>query len=112
MTKYREYVQEMLEKNKDLFVKFKLIHDKFALNPQAYRSKFNRQGRKLVEIIRGYEDKLCSQSEKGQFGKYSAALAQKFQAEVRRHFPKIDHVGVTIVGKTPSFDLSSLKKLL
>ena len=115
MVKYKEVVQEMLEKNKSLFDKFQKVHDKFALDPKTYRNKFNREGKKVVDIIREYEDKLCAGSEKGQFSKYSANLAQKFQEEIRHHFPKIDHVGVVVVSEKPNkhqVDFSSLKKLL
>jgi len=115
MVKYKEVVQEMLEKNQTLFDKFQKIHDQFALNPSIWRNKFNREGKKAVDIIREYEDKLCAGSEKGQFSKYSANLAQKFQEEIRHHFPKIDHVGIIIVSEKPArprVDFGSLKKLL
>lgn len=111
MVKYREYVQSMLEKYQDIFDRFQKIHDCFALDPKTYRNKFNREGKKVVDIIREYEDRLCATSEKGQFSKYSATLAQKFQEEVRRHFPKIDHVGVVTVSESPQIDMASLKKI-
>lgn len=111
MVKYKEYIQKMLVENKQVFDKFRQIHDQYALHPNAWRNKFNREGKKVVDIIREYEDKLCSGSERGKFSKYSANLAQKFQEEVKHQFPKIDHVGVIVINQTSSIDLSNLKKL-
>lgn len=87
----------MLEENKELFDSFKRIHDNYALNPQAWQEKFNHEGRKILEVIRVYERKLCSHSEKGIYAKFSGNLAEKFKEETRLHFPKIDFVGIKIV---------------
>lgn len=96
MTKYKEMVQEMLEKEKALFDEFRQVHNKYALNPKENEAKFNTVGRKVQPIIRKYENILCGKSENTGYGAYSSNLAQKFQDEIRKVFPKIDFIGVKI----------------
>lgn len=84
----------MLEENKELFTSFKEIHDRYAQDPDNWQNKFNTEGAKIVEIIRTYEKQLCAKSNSGQYSKFSSNLADKFWAEVRLYFPKIDFVGV------------------
>lgn len=94
MTKYKKAVDEMLEYNHDLFVSFKKIHDQFMQDPQSVKEQFNQEGEKALRIIRRYENQLCSKSESGMYNKYSANLSEKFWEEIRKHFPKIDHIGM------------------
>ena len=47
-----------------------------------------------MDSIRDYDRKLCAQMGKGQYSKFSEQLSEKFWAEVRKIFPKIDFVGV------------------
>ncbi len=84
----------MLEYNHDLFVEFKKIHDKFVDDPDSVKEEFNREGEKVLRIMRRYENQLCGKSESGMFSKYSTNLSEKFWDEIRVHFPKIDHVGM------------------
>ena len=86
----------MLEKEKALFDKFRIIHNKYALNPKENEAKFTEIGQKVQPVIRKYENILCGKSENTGYGAYSSSLAQKFQDEVRRVFPKIDFIGVKI----------------
>lgn len=85
----------MIDENIDLFGEFQDLHDKYLLNPQMWQVKYNEVGTKVVKIIRDWEKRLCQHSEGGQYGKYSANLADKFWALVRRDFSKIDFVGIT-----------------
>ena len=96
MQRYQEYYQKMIDENRDLFTRFFDVHDRFVLNPLTSQEEFNIVGHDIVEIIHEYERKLCGHSEKGQFGKFSSNLAEKFWTEVRKDFPKIDFVGVKI----------------
>ncbi len=96
MTKYQKYFREMMDKNEYLFTEFKRIHDSYMLDPVKYENEFNKLGKEVVDEIREWERKLCSQSERGQYGVFSAGLADKFWKEVRIYFPKIDFVGVKI----------------
>ena len=96
MVKYKEYIQKMLEDNKKQFENFKKLHDNYALNQGNLQSEFNKEGEKILEIVREYENRLCSNTERGLYNKYSAGLAQKFQDEVRKEFPMIDHVGLKV----------------
>ena len=94
MTKYQKYFQEMLEENSELFAEFKLLHDKYAINPEEFQSELNNKGEKILEIIRTYEKNLCLKSTSSQYGKFASNLSEKFWDAVRGHFSKIDFIGV------------------
>jgi hypothetical protein len=94
MAKYQVYFQQMLSLNKEAFDKFKDIHDKFSVDPKKYQSEFNNIGRDIQDLIREWEDKLCSHSEGSGYGKFSSTLSDKFWAEIRKNFPKIDYIGL------------------
>ena len=94
MTKYRQYVERMLTNHKELFESFKQIHDKYALSQEDNQEEFNQAGEKVMLVVKGWEDKLCRQSEKAGYSSYTTSLAEKFQGEVKKHFPLIDHIGL------------------
>lgn len=94
MTKYQQVVQLMLTQNKQLFDDFRKIHDAYAANPKQNQQKFNEIGLDVQDVIRRYENILCGHSENTGFSKFSTQLAEKFQAEIRSIFPKIDFVGL------------------
>jgi len=105
--KYKEYVDRMLELHNEEFKKFQELHDRYALNEESLQEEFNEKGRKIMVLVKQWENKLCMQSEKGGYGSYTSRLAEKFQEEVKRHFPKIDQVGLIVEKTTPFF----LKKI-
>lgn len=84
----------MKETHEELFASFKVLHDKYADDPEQWQEEFNREGEKIVEVIRQYEKMLCAESNAGQYSKFSSNLADKFWTAVRTYFPKIDFVGV------------------
>jgi len=94
MTKHEQYYMQMVDENMELFGQFQDIHDKYVLDPASWQIKYNAIGEKIVEIIREWDRRLCSHSERGVYSKYSAQLADKFWTLVRKDFPKIDFVGV------------------
>jgi len=94
MVKYKEYVQKMLDENVQIFGEFRKIHDKYSLSPNGLQEEFNKKGGDVLEIIREYENKLCANTERGMYNKFSGGLAQKFQDEIRKVFPMIDHIGL------------------
>lgn len=96
MTKYKEYVNKMLDTNKEVFDSFKKLHDNYALDEEKYQEEFNKEGEKILLITHEWENKLCMQSEKAGYGGYTGGLAEKFQAEVKKEFPLIDHVGIVV----------------
>ena len=96
MTKYKEYVNKMLADNKDLFDKFKVIHDQYALNPEIWQKRYNEEGEAVLEVVHEYENRLCANTERGMYNKFSAGLAEKFQNEVRKIFPQIDRIGIKV----------------
>lgn len=93
MQKYHAFYQEMIDQNKKLFFAFMDIHDRYAQDQTKYQNEFNMVGKEVVEIIRLWEKKLCSKSEGGGYGKFSANLADKFWSLIRSEFKYIDFVG-------------------
>ena len=112
MPKYKEYFDKMLSENKLLFEEFEHIHNEYALNPDKFQATFNHEGVKILEIIKEYENRLCANTERGMYNKYSTGLAEKFQNEVRKHYPMIDHIGIKVVtiknNKSPSFEIKKI----
>ena len=96
MTKYQEYFKKMISDNKEFFNKFRKLHDEYALNSDGLQEKFNSEGAKAMELVREYENRLCANTERGVYNKFSSGLAEKFQKEVRKNFPMIDHVGLIV----------------
>lgn len=112
MTKYKEYYQRMVNANMKLFDDFTRLHNRYKLDMGNLQEDFNKTGENVMKIIREWDQKLCAQSEKGGFNKFTGNLSEKFMDEVRLHFPLIDRVGI-IVTRKPSAFLSgfSLKKI-
>jgi rubrerythrin len=96
MTKYREYFERMITNEKEKFDKFTKLHMQFSLDQDGLQEKFNTEGTEIVTIIREWESKLCSTSEKAGYGGYTSNLSEKFWQEVRKSFPLIDYVGVIV----------------
>lgn len=94
MTKFKQVFNEMIEQNKELFDEFEWVHQHYSENPGKWQRTFNIVGEKVLEVIRKYEDLLCRKSEGGGYGKFTSNLSQKFQEEIRIHFPKINHIGI------------------
>ena len=103
MTKYKQYFNEMIEQNQEVFNAFRDIHDKYVLNENVNQEEFNKIGKEIVDIVQKYENKLCAHSEGGVYGKYSIALADKFRDEVRKVFPKFDFIGVSFSSPDDDF---------
>lgn len=94
--KYLDTFTEMVTKYEKEFDDFQVLHDKYEADPQKWQDEFNREGAKIMEIVREYEDKLCGHMEHTQNATYSANLAEKFRGEIKRYLPKLDMIGVTI----------------
>ena len=94
MTKYKEYVERMLGNNKELFNGFRKLHDRYVLDQEKNQEEFNKEGEKVLVVIREWEDKLCRQSEKAGYGNYTSSLSEKFRQELKKVFPLIDHIGL------------------
>lgn len=93
MTKHDKYFQLMSEKHQDLFNAFDPVHRQFALD-KSNEAQFHQEGRRVVDVIRSWERRLCSGMERGQHAQYSQQLADKFWTKVRERYPLIDLVGV------------------
>lgn len=94
MTKSQQYFQDMIENHKDLFDAFKIVHDKYAEDAKKYQQQLNELGEDVLNIIRRYENMLCSEAEGGKYGKFSNKTADKFWEYIRGYLPKIDFVGI------------------
>jgi hypothetical protein len=94
MSRYKDYFQKMVDENKEVFDEFTLLHDKYALDNGTFQKELNLKGVRVLEIIKDYENRLCSNTERGMYIKYSGGLAEKFQEEIRKHYPYIDHIGL------------------
>ncbi len=92
--KFKEYYDLMISQNQVEFDEFQIIHDKYAIDPTKYQKEFNDKGRDIQDIIRNYENRLCGKSEGSGYSKYSTNLSEKFHEEVKKHFPKIDYIGL------------------
>jgi hypothetical protein len=95
-TKYIEIFNEMVGKYEKEFDAFQELHDKYEKDPQKWQDEFNREGGKIMEIVRVYENRLCGHMENTNNATYSAGLAEKFRGEIKRYLPKLDMIGVVI----------------
>lgn len=96
MTRYKQAVQEMLSQEKELFDLFKKVHGGYILNPSSFQFRFNKVGKKVLGIIKEHENKLCGKTERGVYNKFSGGLSEKFKNEIKKIYPKIDFVGVSV----------------
>jgi hypothetical protein len=94
MPKYRDMFREMITEHEAEFAAFKLLHDKYKDDQMKFQNEYNTQGKKIVEIVREWESRLCGKMERGDKAVYSARLSEKFWDEVRAFFPLVDYVGV------------------
>ena len=92
--KFKEFYELMVKQNQEDFDEFKKAHDGFVKDPHKWKAKFNELGRDIQDTIRTYENRLCRQSEGSGNSKFSTHLAEKFQQEVKAHFPKINFIGM------------------
>lgn len=92
--KYKHFYQLMSEKNADLFQKFLTIHNGFTTDSAKWEMQFHSVGRDVLDVMRDWERRLCSGTEKSNYALYSSKLAEKFWEEVKKDFPLIDQVGV------------------
>jgi len=92
--KYKEYFERMLLSEKELFEEFKDLHARYGMDENNLQDEYNKLGEKVLNVIRDWEDKLCKNTERGMYNKYSSSLSEKFQKEIKKHFPLIDHVGL------------------
>ena len=100
-TKYQEFYERMIQSNKEVFDKFNKLYNEYIKDQDNLQDRFNTEGKVVMDIIREWENKLCSRTEKAGFGNYSTNLSEKFWAEVRKTYPLIDYIGVVVVKKKP-----------
>lgn len=110
----------MVEANKELFDKFAKVHTNYGMDndkqslaggTSKFQEEFNREGEEVLAVIHEWENRLCSHSEKAGYANYTGNLAEKFQEEVKSHFPLIDHIGIIVKKHSPVSDGFSVKKI-
>lgn len=107
MTKFKEYFERMILKNKQIFDDFRDLHTRYSKDQNSLQEEFNQKGEIIMTIIKDWENKLCSQSEKAGYGGYTSNLSEKFWGEIRKEFPLIDFVGV-ISQKESKFNIKKI----
>ncbi len=96
----------MLEENKEQFDGFTQKHFEYSIDQEGNQEEFNKEGEKILKIINDYENRLCKTSEGAGYGGYTGNLAEKFQQEVKDHFPLINHIGIIT---KPKFFLKKIR---
>lgn len=91
----------MLSQHKSEFDNFRPIHDAYMLNSSKHQEEFNERGKKIMDIVKDWEDKLCRRSEGNGYAAFTEKLAEKFMGEVRKEFPMIDRVGLVMKKMKP-----------
>jgi len=96
MRQYQLMYQTMIDENKKAFDNFFKIHERYAADQKANQAEFTAVGREIQDIIHDYERRLCGKTEGGMYSKFSQNLSEKFWEIIRKDFPKIDYIGVTM----------------
>ncbi|MFZ2025093.1 MAG: hypothetical protein WAV51_02335 [Microgenomates group bacterium] len=96
MRQYQLTYQTMIDENKKKFDDFFKIHERYVADPKANQAEFTAVGREIQDIIHDYERRLCGKTEGGMYSKFSQNLSEKFWEIIRKDFPKIDYIGVTM----------------
>ena len=94
LPKYQQYYQLMVDKNRQLFDRFQPIHDGYVISPAKWADQFHTQGRRVLDIVRDWERRLCYGTEKGKYAKFSVNLSEKFWTQVKKDLPRLDQVGL------------------
>jgi len=94
--KYKKYVSEMFEQNREKMMKFMLLNQDYGQNKKGLKIQFDQEGKEVQEIVEDWMGRLCGQMEKGKNAAYSAKLADKFLEEIRKYFPYYNEIGITI----------------
>lgn len=108
--KFKQFYQLMFDQNEKTFRAFKPIHDEYqaakaeGVPSEELTNKFHDEGRRVLDIARDWERRLCSGMERGKFAQYSSQLSEKFWDEVRDYLPLVDEIGVKTSFTKPTKD--------
>ncbi|MBQ6436014.1 hypothetical protein IJJ27_00430 [bacterium] len=95
-TKSQIFYDLLKTNNQADWEKFKAVHDRFQKDPDANRDEFNRVGSDFLDIVRGYERRLCGGMERTTNAYYSSNVCDTYWKLVRTDFPLIDQIGLTV----------------
>lgn len=96
MVKYKQALEDVMAANKAEFDEFSKIHDLYKIDSEKHQQEFNLIGKHIQRLLEEAENRLCGKMEGAGKGNYSAGLAEKFRQEVRKVFPLVDMIGMTI----------------
>lgn len=85
----------MVDENREVFDQFMDVHDKYQKNRSVHQDEFNAVGRKVKDVYRDWERRLCKGMTKS-YGQYSHKLSEKFKSLIKEDFPLFDLIGVKI----------------
>lgn len=94
MNKTTYFYKLMLEQNPKVFEVFRKVHDEYSKDPKYYQQIYNEIGYELQDVVRVYENRLCSSQESSRMGKFSTKLSEKFHQLIKSEFPKYDCIGL------------------
>jgi len=95
--KYKQYFEQMLEQEKELFENFRVVHDQYKLNQTALQKKYNVEGEKVVTVIRHWERRCARLWDERVYGQYAQqGFRKSFWDLIREEFDQIDMIGVKI----------------
>lgn len=106
MTKYKEFFENMLADNKELFDKFRKIHADYGMDEERHQDEFNKIGAEMLKVVIEWENKLCAHSEKAGYASYTGGLSEKFRQELKLAFPLVEHIG--IISKKSTFNIKKI----
>jgi hypothetical protein len=94
MNKTSYFFDLMLKQNERLFEVFSKVHDEYSKDPKYYQKIFNEIGVEVQDVVRRYENMLCSGQENSRMGKFSTGLSEKFRHKIKEKFPKYNSIGL------------------
>lgn len=94
VVKYKKYIELMLEQNSEVFAQFREVHDGYQNDPERWTEQFHQDGKRILDIARDWERRLCFGTEKGKYAHYSAKLSEKFWKELEINWPLINQIGI------------------
>jgi hypothetical protein len=95
-SKYQKFFNLMVEEHAELFERFGAVHEAYALNKKANQDRFNQVGKEVLRVVQGWDRKLCKTMESTNKSSFSTTVSDKFWGEVRKSYPLVDLVGVSV----------------
>jgi DnaJ-class molecular chaperone len=92
MSKYKDLLKEMVDKNSEIFSSFVKAYEN--ISDSDSRKAFNKIGDQVNELLIQYVNELCRSVDGSKFSKYGSRLEDQFRNYARSIYPMIDEIGV------------------